>query len=329
MRVSVCIPTYNQVLYIEKAVRSVADQSIPPFEIIVSDDCSTDDTPKILKRLSEEIPILKVISQPVNMGISRNVDACLRAATGDYVLRLDSDDFIFPDFIEKISAGLDKHPSAGYAHAAVQEVDQFDKPLKQRKLARASGLQSPEDALKAAVYGYRVAANILMFRREALEKADYIAAKSNFAEDYYLCASIAANGYGNYYLNEILSSYRVWVDAGNVRQRRKLAEIIGLRKVFEEVLEPGFKARNWNTAILTRKRTDFACRHADCLGWAEYNSAEKEELKQELYRLSDARRTKLVAGMYVKGYGGILNKLKKILSLPKSVLKSLILHVKN
>src|SRR5690606_17142504 len=129
-------------------------------------------------------------------------------------------------------------PKAGYAHAAVMEVDQYDHPVKERRLIRKSGYQSDVESLKAAISGYRVAANIIMFRKEALERVGYIINTADFAEDYYLCASLAAQGYGNCYLNEILSNYRVWMDAGKVRQKRKLAEINGLRQVFTEVLEP-------------------------------------------------------------------------------------------
>ncbi|MDB5009966.1 MAG: glycosyl transferase, partial [Mucilaginibacter sp.] len=59
--VSICICTYNQALYLEQAVRSAFQQTLLPIEIIVSDDCSTDETPQVLKRLSEELPLLKVI----------------------------------------------------------------------------------------------------------------------------------------------------------------------------------------------------------------------------------------------------------------------------
>lgn len=328
IKVSVCIPTFNQALYIEKAVKSVAKQTFPPYEIIVSDDASTDKTPEILKPLSTEIPILKVIRQPINLGISRNVDACLRSALGDIVIRLDSDDFLLPTFIEKLVPYLQKFPDAGYVHAAVMEIDQYDNPVKERRLIRSSGYQSDKEALKAAVNGYRVAANIIVFRREALEKAGYIRAKANFAEDYYLCASISAQGYGNYYLNEILSSYRVWIDTAKVRQKRKLAEIIGLRQVFEEVLEPAFQENNYDLGSIKKKRSDFACMHADCLGWEEYTASEKEELVQALSTLSDSKKAKAIRWLYLNGYGKILGKILETLNLPKKIIRSFILRIK-
>lgn len=303
MKVSVCIPTYNQGLYLEKAVLSAYNQTLAPFEIIVSNDYSNDNTKEILDLLSSKIPILKVIHQPTNLGISRNTDICLRSAKGDFIVRLDSDDFLHQIFLERLHEALLKNSEAGYAHAAVQEVDQFGNFLNQRKLYRKAGLQTGVEALKGSVSGYRVAANIIMFRKTVLIEVGYISAKTNFAEDYYLAAAIAAAGYGNVYIDEILSCYRVWVDKAKVRQRRKISEIVGYRKVFEEVLEPAYSQRGWSRAILRNSRASFACNNADCLGWEVYTNSEKDELVAELKKLSSSIKVKFFIWVYLNGFG--------------------------
>jgi glycosyltransferase involved in cell wall biosynthesis len=324
MKVSVCIPTYNQGSFIEQSIRSAANQTKPPFEIIVSNDCSTDYTNEILDKLSKEISILKVINQPVNLGISKNTDICLRVAIGDFIVRLDSDDFLSPLYIEKLSQLLIDHPDAGYAHGSVQEVDQHGNLLRERRLGRKSGFQNSSDALKASVKGYRVAANILIFRKEALIKVGYIASTVNFAEDYYMVVSIAVSGFGNVYLDEILSNYRVWVDTGMVRQRRKLDEIIGYRKLFDEVLEPAYRVRNWDKTILDKRRADFASRHADCLSWDVYTKDEKLQLKKELYNLSSSTKARWFVWMYLNGFGKILSSYEQLKVAAKSKIKALI-----
>ena len=216
MKISVCIPTFNQSAYIEKAILSAWQQSITPFEIIVYDDCSTDETPHVLHNLSLQIPVLKYFRQAENQGISKNTDRCLRSATGDFIVRLDSDDYLHPKYIEKLAGLLNDHKDAGYAHCAVQEIDQNNKLLKERLLFRKDVYQSAGEALKAAAQGYRVAANIIMFRKEALIRAEYLAGRSNFAEDYHLTATISSLGFGNAYHNEVLAYYRVWIDEGKV-----------------------------------------------------------------------------------------------------------------
>lgn len=322
MKVSVCIPTYNQALYIEQTIRSCTKQTVAPIEIIVSDDCSTDHTMDVLVTLAQEFSYLKIVKQAVNIGMVPNTDSVLRMATGDFIVKLDSDDYLAPTYIEKLGQLLQLHPAAGYAHGAIQEIDGKGIYKKQRLLARQTGFYDSDTALKNAIYGYQVAANIIMFRKTALEAVGFITAKTNFAEDYYLSAELAAAGFGNVFFNEILSYYRVWEDTGKVRQRRKLAEIIALRQVFEEVLEPAFKKRNWSMDPLNASKTNFACTQADCLGWQLYSQVEKEELAAELRKLSSAPKAKLFATLYLKEFGGILNIFKKFVSVPKSILKT-------
>jgi glycosyltransferase involved in cell wall biosynthesis len=322
MKVSVCIPTYNQCLFIEKAICSAAQQSYPPFEIIVSNDCSTDATADILEKLTKEISILKVINQPVNVGMVPNTDAVLKAATGELIVKLDSDDYLHPDYIETLANLLLKYPEAGYAHAAVQQIDEYDNATKTRSLARSTGFYSSEKALKDAIHGYQVAANIIMFRRSALSRVGYITAPTNFAEDYYLSAELAAAGFGNVYYSGILSSYRVWADAGMVRQKRKLAEIKALRYVFDEVLEPAFKKRHWSLKKLKQSRTGFACRQADCLSWSIYSVKEKEELLAELRKLSSTPKAKFFSSIYAGSFGRILLSITKLSAGLKQIIKT-------
>ncbi len=321
MNVSICIPTYNQGAYVAQSVRSAWNQTIRPKEIIVFDDCSTDDTPAILQQLQNEIPVLRVFRQPVNVGISKNVDACLRKSSGDWVIRLDSDDLLAENYTEVLGAHLENHPGCGYAHAAVQEIDQNGSLLKKRVLARREGLQLADDALRAAVKGYRVAANIIMFRRKALEEVNFVSSPVDFAEDYYMVTAISVLGYHNYYCSDVLAFYRVWVDQKNVRQKRKLNEINGFHKVFEDVIEPAFSSRNWNLSSVRKSRTARACEHADCLSWEFYSLAEKKELREALQRLSPARKAAVFASMYFNGWGRPLKWSTKTKYFLRSVVK--------
>ncbi len=327
--ISVCICTYNQGAYIEKAIRSALDQTVRPAEIIVSNDCSTDDTAEILTRLSREIPILRIINHPANIGIAKNVDSCLRLASCELVVRLDSDDLLHPTYLERVSAELLKHPTAGYGHAAVLEINEYGMILKERNLFRTPGFQSDLDAVRATLKGYRVAANILMFRKRALEKVDYLSGRPNFGEDYHLTADISRAGFGNVYVAEILAFYRVWSDTGKLRQKRKLAEIKGLQQVFNDVIEPAFKERKWSLKSVRMSKTNLACAHADCLGWQNYTQDEKEQLLQEIRQLSTSYKVKIYSWIYLNGRGSFLTKIKEIESNLRMVLKDYFLKIKN
>jgi glycosyltransferase involved in cell wall biosynthesis len=323
MKIAICIPTYNQGSYLEKAIRSAYNQSIKPFEIIVSNDCSTDNTAAVLNHLSQEISILKVIHQPANIGIVANVNACLKAAVSDFIIRLDSDDILLPDYTEKMINLMLQFPDSGYGHCAIQEIDKNGGFLNQRFLRRKKVFLDADEALNAAIRGYKVAANILMFRRQALEKVNFINASTNFAEDFYLASQISASGYGNVYNREILAYYRVWTDAKMVRQKRKLSEIIGLRKVFEEVLEPAFKERKWNLKQLNKQKSKFAYNQSDALSTKIYSDIEKKELKIELLNLSNSRITRLFIWLNLNGFGSIVKFFSMLFQNFKKLLKKI------
>lgn len=93
--VSIIIPTYNNEDQIEAAVRSALDQTLTHMEVIVVDDCSTDGTAAVLKKIGAEDPRLVISSTPENsggVGAPRNVG--MKLARGPYVTFLDGDDTI-------------------------------------------------------------------------------------------------------------------------------------------------------------------------------------------------------------------------------------------
>lgn len=328
MKISVCIPTFNQAQYLSQAVRSAYNQSLKPIEIIVSNDCSTDNTSEILQMLSLEIPVLKIITQAENTGIVRNSDDCLRAGTGDFIVTVDSDDYLAPTYLEKLSGSLVKHPDACYAHCDVREVDQNGNFLKIRRLFRKPGFQSGESALEGAVQGYRVAANIIMFRRTDLVKLNYFTGRPDCIQDTHLAADIAASGFGNVYVNETLAFYRIWLDAAKTRQRRKLLEFIGYRKLMEEILEPAFKAKGWDLKKINNGRTSFACAQADCLSWDVYTTQEKDELHDALQKISSSPKAKMYYWLYRNRFGSLINLKRNIVGRLKTRLKAILLNKK-
>jgi glycosyltransferase involved in cell wall biosynthesis len=290
--VAICIPTYNQAQFLERAVNSALAQTYP-VEVWVSDDASTDETQAIMKRLALEKPQIHYSRHEKNLGISGNPRWILQQSVTEYVVRLDSDDELCSAYVETLVQALQNHPSAGYGHAAVQEINEAGRNQKLRRLARMETLHDDEKSLQASVTGYRVAANICMFRREALKQVDYYCKGLNFSEDWDLAIRIADAGWGNIYINEVLAKYRVWDTAGEARSRRKLIEVEGCRRVIEESLIPAFKRRNWSLAPIARARRNIALTHSESLRSDLFNENEQHDLKQALRELGDSLRLRL------------------------------------
>ena len=123
--VSTIIPVYNRSAMVREAVQSVLDQTHRPIEIVVVDDGSTDETPAVLARLAAEHPdSIRVIRQS-NSGPGVAREAGRRAARGEFVQYLDSDDLLFPDKFELQVRGLAEHPDCGIAYgmSQIREID--------------------------------------------------------------------------------------------------------------------------------------------------------------------------------------------------------------
>lgn len=102
-KVSIIVPIYNTAKYLSACLDSILAQTHQSLEVILVDDGSTDDSPKIIKQYTKKDKRIKFIHQK-NSGQSSARNAGLQKATGDYISFIDADDKIAPDFIENLLA---------------------------------------------------------------------------------------------------------------------------------------------------------------------------------------------------------------------------------
>jgi glycosyltransferase involved in cell wall biosynthesis len=112
--VTVVIPCYNQGKYLLETLHSVASQTFTNLDIVIVNDGSSDPvTISVLERL--QIPNVEVI-HTVNQGVSVARNTGIEAATGRYILPLDADDYIGPEYIAKSVQILDAMPIVGFVY---------------------------------------------------------------------------------------------------------------------------------------------------------------------------------------------------------------------
>jgi glycosyltransferase involved in cell wall biosynthesis len=109
--VTVIIPTYNRGTFIGEAVDSVLNQSFTDYEIVVVDDGSSDDTPRLLSKYGTAIRYFR--QDNAGQSVARNLG--ISVANGRYVAFLDSDDVFYPEKLEKQIAFMEAHPDLGYS----------------------------------------------------------------------------------------------------------------------------------------------------------------------------------------------------------------------
>ncbi len=92
-RVTVIIPTYNQDSYISEAIDSVLNQTYQDFEIVITNDGSTDQTLQIIREKKD--PRIRYFSFDQNQGVSTAANHCIRQARGELIAILDSDNIFY------------------------------------------------------------------------------------------------------------------------------------------------------------------------------------------------------------------------------------------
>ena len=106
--ISVLMPAYNAERYIEAAIRSLEEQTVENWELIVVDDCSTDGTAQLLRRLAAEDPRIRPIFSAENRGAAASRNLALEQCRGSYVALLDADDLWRPRKLERQLALAEK-----------------------------------------------------------------------------------------------------------------------------------------------------------------------------------------------------------------------------
>lgn len=95
--ISVIVPVYNVEIYLEECIQSILNQIYTNIEIILVDDCSTDKSPQICDKFSQEYPNIVVIHKDKNEGLGMACNTGINNASGDYIAFCDSDDYIDPE----------------------------------------------------------------------------------------------------------------------------------------------------------------------------------------------------------------------------------------
>lgn len=122
-RVSVVIITYNYARFLPEAVRSVQAQTMADWELIVVDDCSTDETPDIARQFAAQDSRVRYIRNRKNLGEAGSRNVGNRAATGDYIAALDADDWWDPTKLEKQLDALARRPGSVISFAGMTRVE--------------------------------------------------------------------------------------------------------------------------------------------------------------------------------------------------------------
>lgn len=278
-KVSVCVVTYNQEEYISQCLQSIVDQETDfYFEVIVSDDCSTDGTRAIVQIFAEKYPgMVKPIFHEKNIGAFKNFAFVHEQANGEYIAHMDGDDCALPGKLRAQADSLDMNQDVSFAVHAVMVMG-TDKLIGADAHYPTKG--SIEDLLRLGTYFVH---SSVMYRKE------YEFPHSNEFEtvDYYLHIERASQG--TIFLDRrVLGCYRDHEQgiSKNSQHRKKIENCY--EAAFDRALELGVSNELVQSARLRRRMVFAITRYlsGDINGYkekvkinkGEFNSASKKHL---------------------------------------------------
>jgi len=191
---SICLITYNRVQFLESLLQRLVATGIAglSYEIVLCDNCSTDETMVVANRWAEQHPQIRYFRQQRNVGALNNLLTAYRLATGTYAIYLADDDLLIAEAVAEAVRYLDQHPDVVVAHApwemwddvAKQSQGLFYRVEQTRVFTRGDAL-----ALANFVIEQHIFPEICIYRTAALHKM-YVAPSVGFWAFVYLAVCL-------------------------------------------------------------------------------------------------------------------------------------------
>lgn len=180
-RVSVVMPVYNAAPYLSAAIEGVLNQTFRDFELIMVNDCSTDNSLEIMQAYAAKDPRIIVLSNEKNLKNVLSRNRGMSVARGEYIAVHDADDLSFPERLQRQVQYLDSHPEVGVLATGGCRVDQ-DGAFVQR-WTRFSGCDVIEARLSMANH---IIHSSVMMRRHLVEQVGGYSDDFQAEDDYEL-----------------------------------------------------------------------------------------------------------------------------------------------
>jgi glycosyltransferase involved in cell wall biosynthesis len=235
LELSFVVNTFNHERFIGTCLSSIfALEDAPDFEVVVIDDCSTDNTEAVVRSFQDTRLIY--LRNEVNLNAAASVSRAFEVARGKFIARIDADDAYRPHFLKRTLPVLREHESVGLVYGDIEMMD-AEGVLNggtAQVAQRRNGRPWIDRELVPLMYENYIPAATMIARREAWDLVMPVPAGRNFC-DWYWTLNMARK-WDFAFINEVLSNYRL--HAGNMHKdmvREKYGESItwlNLREIF-------------------------------------------------------------------------------------------------
>jgi len=212
MKISIITASYNYAQYLEEAIDSVINQSYQDWELIVVDDCSSDDSVEIIKSYCEKDSRIMLVEQSENKGLKETLLLGLSHASGEWVAFLESDDFLAPDNLSKKVEIIQKYPEIKLIFNKVNFLregrDKFQSGIFEKTQRDLSKMTFPKNMFKDFYINNKILTfSCVMVEANTLKNANFNSPVDTLL-DWWLWIHLA---YKNsfYYVDKELTSWRL------------------------------------------------------------------------------------------------------------------------
>jgi glycosyltransferase involved in cell wall biosynthesis len=248
--IAVVIPLYNGERYIREAIESALRQSLPPTEIIVVDDGSTDNGPAVVDGLARRHPIT-LLRRP-NGGQSAARNFGIAQAGSNLIALLDQDDIWYRDHLEKLAEPFLQRRTVelGWVYSNLDEIDEHGR-LVCRSILRFLPAQHPKrDLLGSLRSDMFILPSASLVSRKAFEAVGGFDERLIGYEDDDLFLRMFRAGYDNVYLDEALSQWRLFGGSSSYSPRMAVSRMAYLRKLLAEFPDDPARGRFWRRDVI-------------------------------------------------------------------------------
>lgn len=271
--VTVIIPNFNHARFLDERIRSVLNQTYQDFEVMILDDCSTDNSLEVINRYKNHPKVTQIVVNEQNSGSPfKQWQKGISMAKGELIWIAESDDSCEPTFLETlVKRCQDREVVLAFCRSKAIDENGKEKPNHFQDTLTEDFVMDGTSFMKKHLAHKSCVQNIssALFRRDAAKKIPLAYMEFRGAGDWSFAVGLAEQGKVAY-VNLPLNSYRIYEANTTARERKNGHGAIEVKRMYE-----GFR----NKGLLTEK--DFRAHRRDCLRqihFSGYNNDVRNEL---------------------------------------------------
>ena len=227
--VTVAVATFFSADFVLETLESIYHQTYQDISLIISDDCSTDDTVAVvnkwvaLERVKNRFDSIQVLTVPKNTGVSANCNRCIAASTSDWVKFIAADDILLPNCIADNITFVRDNPNA---NVVFSQVKMYQDTFEEKNYLETTPLDYPNNLMHESLsakgqYQLLLVSDrihytpSLFLNKQAILKVGGYDESCRLVEDYPMWLKLTGSGERLYYFHKITVGYRIHSKAAN------------------------------------------------------------------------------------------------------------------